>query len=141
MKFRLLHIICVSASCLLGAMTAGCRNEDKPVVDVTQADALYEELLAAYRCYGDSLSMLPAQDTTGRERGLEERFEQCLRDIYKRYPADLDMHITQVQNDSLWHYTDLYVKARQRHHKPTQVPDTLNTVQPDTLTPATRQAQ
>ena len=79
---------------LLCLISACSRKEEKD--GHLQADALYEELLKTYKAYADSISRISPSDTTGMAQALEDRFESRI-------------------NDTLWHYVDLYIKARKRH--------------------------
>ena len=98
---------------LLCLISACSRKEEKD--GHLQADALYEELLKTYKAYADSITRISPSDTTGMAQALEDRFESRIKDIYWRYPADLDYSMSEIQNDTLWHYVDLYIKARKRH--------------------------
>lgn len=116
------------------AAMCSCGREEEKAVDTAQCDALYGELLVTYRAYADSLRRLPEGDTTGRAEAVEERFERRMRDIYWRYPVNMDAHLSETQNDTLWHYACIYIEARQRRRHP-ELTDTVtqnaDTIQAD----------
>lgn len=103
-----------------------CRGEEEKKVDPRQCDALYGELLGAYKAYGDSMARCADTDTTGRAKALEERLERRIKEIYWRYPMDLDSHLSEAQNDTLWRYASRYIEMRQRHVRP-EMTDTART--------------
>lgn len=115
------YMILVTALAL--GVSCSCRREVEKKVDPRQCDALYGELLDAYKAYGDSMARCTDTDTTGRAQALEERFERRIREIYWRYPMDLDSHLSEAQNDTLWRYAGRYIEMRRRHARP-EMPDT-----------------
>ncbi|MCM1224100.1 MAG: hypothetical protein NC548_57575 [Lachnospiraceae bacterium] len=125
--------IIVTAFALL---LASCQKPEQRKVDTAQADAMYAELLATYKAYADSLQTVAAADTSGHLNRLISNFEQTMLEISKRYPPELDYKLTQLQNDSLYRYFHVYLKARSRIQTPPPVslPDslTLDSVTKDT---------
>ena len=95
---------------------AGCQQKEKPAVDHAQVDALYRDLRRQYIVYADSLRHVAPDDSAGTRAALIARFEAGMNAIYRRYPADLDEHLSPNQNDTLWHYASLYNEART--HRP-----------------------
>lgn len=102
-----------------------CRRDEEKKVDPRQCDALYGELLDAYKAYGDSMAMCADTDTSGRVQALVERFERRIKEIYWRYPMDLDSYLSEAQNDTLWRYAGRYIEMRQRHARPEMPTDTI----------------
>lgn len=56
---------------------------------------------------------------------LVERFEQRLKHVYGRYPADLDIRLTESENDSLWEIARLYIERRNNMTIHTERPDSV----------------
>lgn len=133
-RFRSKHTLSLAMALALTLLGTSCRQEEDKKVDRAQCDALYGELLATYKAYADSLNRLAPGDTTGHALAVTERFERRIKDIYWRYPMDLDQHLSETQNDTLWHYAKAYMDARQRHMR-VERPDTAS-LAPDSL-PAT----
>lgn len=117
----------VAAACVAAVLTAGCSQDKTVAVDHSQCDALYEELRGMYIAYTDSLEHMSLNDTVNGSKELASRFEKRMHDIYRKYPADLDESLSPTQNDTLWHYAQLYIQARARHVGVTAVRDTLAT--------------
>lgn len=119
------------AGLVAASVFAACGKDDKAASDHSQADALYTELRTAYMAYTDSITRIPAADTSGMLGTLEARFDRCIKDIYWRYPQNLDYELTPAQNDSLWHYASRYIELRRQRLKPEE-PDTLDAL-PDSV--------
>lgn len=122
---NLLVYVCVATSVLI----AGCRKEPAETVNTELVDALYADLLSASRAYADSLKAVSINDTTGQIDRLLSNFENRIWEVNKRYPPELDFHLTQMQNDSLYHYLSICLEIRATHKRPVQTltPDTVST--------------
>ena len=70
--------------------------------------------LPALRKEGKGHGVLSEPEPVSAEEAMVERFERAIENVYKRYPADLDRHLSRAQNDSLWHYFNLYMAQRRR---------------------------
>lgn len=112
------------AGLVAASLLVACGKDDKAASDHSQADALYAELRTAYIAYTDSIARIPAADTSGMFSALEARFDRRIKDIYWRYPQNLDYELTPAQNDSLWHYASRYIELRRQRLKP-EPADTL----------------
>lgn len=95
-------------------MTAACTPEKKADPKDAQAAALYGELCATYKVYADSLAAVSDSATTD---SVAMRLDDRVRRIYLKYPPDLDVHITEAQNDTIWRYASRIasLRARMRH--------------------------
>lgn len=111
MRIKLLPVV---AAIGMAMVSLACQTKETEQVDHSQADALYVELHTAYRAYADSMESLTPSDTIDSGEELATRFEKRLSAIYRKYPADLDESLSPLQNDSLWHYANRYIKARKR---------------------------
>lgn len=112
-KGNILYILVLTVT---ATVVCACREEQKHPADIAPADELYNELLSAYKAYADSLSQCAVSDTSTKAQRLIDNFEKRIWDINKNYPADMDARLTQVQNDSLYKYLDLYLKYKARLH-------------------------
>lgn len=92
----------------------GCNRQDTVTNDTVkiQADAMYNELLTVYKVYADSLNLLPANDTLASANDFSGVLESKIYEIYKRYPKNLDEHLTEAQNDTLWQYASKFIEMR-----------------------------
>ncbi|MCM1319736.1 MAG: hypothetical protein NC217_05085 [Muribaculaceae bacterium] len=114
------------------ASLAGCRKKEESKVDTRLVDEMYEEILATYTAYTDSLNNISVNDSTDRVAALSTGLEQRMMEINKKYPAEMDYHLTQVQNDTLFHYFSLYLNALSAHRPGLNVAAT-DTVGQDTI--------
>lgn len=95
------------------------------------AHALYKELRSVYAAYADSLEHMATAHTDSTRQTdesvskLVERFEQRLKHVYGRYPADLDIRLTESENDSLWEIARLYIERRNNMTIHTERPDSV----------------
>lgn len=115
----------VGLACLASVFVAGCHKERASVVDHGQCDAMYDELRGAYIAYADSMNLVSAGDSTEAGKNLAARFERRMHDIYRKYPADMDVMLSPDQNDTLWYYAQRYMQARSRVASVVSVSDTL----------------
>lgn len=107
-------IYIIITSVFLALCFACSKNDDsKSQVDI-QANQLYKELNSIYKTYADSLEI--ASDSALVD-DIVNRLDNKIKDTYLRYPANLDTHITQSQNDTLWRFVSRIASLRSRYHK------------------------
>lgn len=116
-------ILTTVVSVIIASVLTSCSREKEHEADRNQANALYAELTDTYKNYTDSLSNIKIQtpgDSLAENPGeaIINRFEQRLINVYRKYPADMDMNLTEAQNDTIWQLAQLYFKQRNRflHH-------------------------
>lgn len=113
-----------AVSVIVALMLASCSHKNEHDADRNQVNALYAELLETYRRYIDSLSSLRNDTLAGSPavnpgEALINRFEKRLVNVYSKYPADMDMNLTEAQNDTIWQLASLYFLQRDRFlHNP-----------------------
>lgn len=118
------------AFALIAVNLLSCSHKEENNANRTQVDALYADLVETYKSYTDSLSKIKNQtsaDSISENPGeaLINRFEQRLINVYRKYPADMDMNLTEAQNDTIWQLTRLYILQRDRFLHHTMPADTI----------------
>lgn len=93
------------------AALPSCGETGETDTQDTDARRLYQDLRAVYRLYADSLA---AVSDTADIDSMIMRLDDRVRKIYARYPADLDIHIPEAENDSLWVTVSRIAEKRNR---------------------------
>lgn len=108
---------------LMAVASQSCSSDKQEDTQNVEAHNLYRELKETYRIYADSIN---ATSDSAQIDSMVMRLDNRLRKIYARYPADLDIHISESENDTLWSITKRIAEARNRVARPAVV-DSLAT--------------
>lgn len=112
------NIKAIAAAIMLATITGACGDKADKTPDNANALRLYADLRDIYISYADSLT---ATTDSAAADSLAMRLDDRIRRTYLAYPAGLDMHISESQNDTLWTYASRIaaIRNRLRRHLPT----------------------
>lgn len=110
LRTSLMACVCLTTYILLSCSSSEQRQKQIDN-DHSQARNLYMELRNMTNRYIDSLKNL--SDTVDIN-DFENRYEKSIHDIYYRYPGDLDVEMTQGEQDTLWILTDRFIRLKMR---------------------------
>ncbi len=121
------NIIIVIIWTLFSLLVSGCsRNEGKNLSE--KSDMFYQQSLDLGRKYTDSLKV--AKDTAS-VNGLLERYAERMEQLSYDFPADLDLELSEWQNEQLIKVSANLVRvanARFKKVKDSQSTDSINTL-------------
>lgn len=110
-----------AAVCSAFVLLLGCSDDKKVGAEMKRTSSLYADLKEIYSVYADSLA---ATEDSAKIDTLGSNLDDRVRRIYLNYPPELDYHISESQNDTLWRYVARITSLRNRMRKVSQ-PDTL----------------